>query len=852
MGKRELLLGLFLGMLLALLPWPVPARADSGVPGAPCHPEWLAGAPAEAVARVEHDGRTHTRVTVSQTVHAPAAWPLADDLLLGPGSAGYRQAMACLLREEQDSDASYRVYTRWEERRTAPPVVVQEASGVRVEFSAYAWMDVYASGLSVGPWRVDTTAPRWTVSFVPAPALVGADWRRVVLDPGRTGAAYAEPGALRREGRALLWAPGAGTYDGDGHPLTAGIDPPFPRALAAQSSRPWHIVLSDAGGLLWPVALVAFVLLALGRAPRGPSGQSLEPVAVRNLRHALWLMLLLRALAGLGSFWLLGRDLHGTGNDPPELAAFGMASTAVAGGLLFAFGRPGRGPLVTAGLLLVPPLAVSVGWPTLVGQDRVPDLQPGLRGDLYVALLAVAVGCVVVLGFAGLAVAIWRLAAEGGLVPPVPPGTLVRRTALTATAATVVVAACYAYAAEWDWRRASWLSDPAAAASEHARNGAYELAWAAARFHDWWLGLDWLLPGVAMLGVLRLGGRTWRGPGQAPRGRDRRLLLAVFGSLVALGVGWYANSALLVACWLLLNIGALHLLTRRARRGVLDLPLEGTSLPLRAALTVGHRAVLLDRARLFRDVHARLRRLDQGQQSADGLLRRRPLENALERLHAWPPGASTALPRHLTVVDAALALGPYDTWWDNGVRAARTAHLAGVPLSVLLVWADLVRGDRLTGALGYNFALPDLLLTFGLWQLAWATGGFVLGALWCELPGRRGPVKALVVATAYALPVGLFAVGNWLVDEEQDNLALFCAAMLLVLTVTGIALDVDTFRSERRFWQTRYGMLLSVYQMRYVSLQLAYLLTQVTVFITLWEFLADTGGGSPGKGPGAS
>lgn len=56
--------------------------------------------------------------------------------------------------------------------------------------------------------------------------------------------------------------------------------------------------------------------------------------------------------------------------------------------------------------------------------------------------------------------------------------------------------------------------------------------------------------------------------------------------------------------------------------------------------------------------------------------------------------------------------------------------------------------------------------------------------------------------------------------------------MLLVLTVTGIALDLDTFAGERRYWQSRPGLLLSVYQMRYYSLRVVYVIAQVHAVIS--------------------
>ncbi|WP_326728181.1 DUF6185 family protein [Streptomyces phaeochromogenes] len=103
--------------------------------------------------------------------------------------------------------------------------------------------------------------------------------------------------------------------------------------------------------------------------------------------------------------------------------------------------------------------------------------------------------------------------------------------------------------------------------------------------------------------------------------------------------------------------------------------------------------------------------------------------------------------------------------------------------------------------------------------------------------------------TSCAAPVGLFAVGNHLLGEEQDVLALAAAAVLLVLTLTALAMDLDTFRAERAFWPSRTHLLLSIYQMRFFSLQIAWLLVQVVAVITLWQFF--TGADAPPSGNGS-
>ncbi|MGI5426658.1 DUF6185 family protein [Streptomyces sp. CA-179760] len=280
----------------------------------------------------------------------------------------------------------------------------------------------------------------------------------------------------------------------------------------------------------------------------------------------------------------------------------------------------------------------------------------------------------------------------------------------------------------------------------------------------------------------------------------------------------------------------------RRRHAVLEQCFEVSGRPLAESADSGARTALLSKSRVYRETHAELRRLDQGM-TGDKPPERTKLEKTLDKLHDWPTSRRLArtdrLPAHVSVVDAALALGPRDNWWDNGVRGARFALMPGLPAAILGAWSDSVRGEAWQDTLMDLFGLPGTVLRVLWWVSTWVGAGFLLGALWRVLPGRRGAVKALPVAFAFALPVALDALSGWFVQEGTANLALYATTMLFVLTVTGIALDLDTFRTERRYWQSRLGLLLSVYQMRYYSLQVAYLIGQVIAVITIWKFFAE-------------
>ncbi|WP_030738968.1 DUF6185 family protein [Streptomyces sp. NRRL S-31] len=79
---------------------------------------------------------------------------------------------------------------------------------------------------------------------------------------------------------------------------------------------------------------------------------------------------------------------------------------------------------------------------------------------------------------------------------------------------------------------------------------------------------------------------------------------------------------------------------------------------------------------MFRESRSEPRRLGQGQ-ARDTARTRRAYESRPLGPHRWRAPSGTAdrpaarPPVGITVVDAALALGPHDTWWADGRPAAR-------------------------------------------------------------------------------------------------------------------------------------------------------------------------------------
>ncbi|MEU0738263.1 DUF6185 family protein [Streptomyces sp. NPDC006134] len=890
-----------LAALWCVLAAPAPAHAAERADDV-CAAAGLAGARVGTAVRFQHGNRTYTKVTTELTVDVPAGWKHAGDLLLGEGSRAYGTALSCLTRREPGQ------HRRWTEWRPGQPVVTAKGDRVRVAVKAHTWVSQYRSFIEVGIWRVQARAELWNVTLQPPPALKGAHWDKIVVDPGAVGAETAKPRPTTGEGAsALVWRPakedgeqrkedgeqrkadgeqrkedgeqrkagaekaekaGAEKAEEAGAPappaVTVSLRPPWQRSWAAQGDRLIAAGLDRLGSLLWVSAISGLLLAGAFRyRRRPPSVTAAQHRTLRNLVEwavAVVALSLLTQVDDLMRRYEERQSVTGAWLDEQILRGHVFALAAAV--LLFCHGRPPARFWAAGGLLALPPL-VTMSVPEPFG------LRPSRLGEEYrasgIALAAetTAACCVMALTVLGFVTVAWRLAADGGLLPPSRrlPGrarALRLRVAGPAVGAwTVVLAVCGALAVDRNWRRATWLSDRTADAYgiDHRIDFLWEAVWSLSGGQEWIVNYGWMLTSVAVLAVLR----TWRAslPASSPASAmsplddraDRLLFLTFFPLAVGIGGGYHLASALPWALWIPVYMLALYgAATLFAKNAVLAQPLVVSGRPLATEADAGARAALLEKSRHYRETHAELRRLDQGL-FGDVPPVRKNLERKLDKLHDWPTGGSPALrerlPAQVSVVDAALALGPRDEWWANGVRGARFALLPGVPAAVLGMWADWVRGEAWQDTLGDPFGLPGMALGILYWLVTWVGAGFVLGALWRVLPGRRGAAKALPVAAAFALPVGLDALVGWFTREGSANLALYASTMLLVLTVTGIALDLDTFQGERRYWQTRLGLLLSVYQMRYYSLQVAYLIAQVIAVISIWQFFAEPSASPP-------
>ncbi|WP_150477533.1 DUF6185 family protein [Streptomyces alboniger] len=841
-------------LVLCAVLWPARAGAEEkpAIPGQNlaglwCPTEGSGKARASASIRLRHSGSVHTKVTARLTVHVPSSWRYTKSLLLSEDTDGYRRAMRCFARPH---GTQHRWWGEW--RSEGSPRVSAEKGGLRVTLDTFSWIDEDNGWFSLGPWKIEQGTAHWRILFEPVPGLRSVKWTKILVDPGAPGAESATPKPTTKEdATALVWRPKGEKAP---PPVAVRLEPDWRRSYAAQDNRFLFANLNDGGNMAYTFVVSGLMLYAVARLRRRAGASTLEAESATTLRDWAWVST--GAVIVFDGDAVLFRWLRALGDDElwtarePRLIFAASVCTAT---LLLAFARPRR-PVVLAGAALAVPVLAVAFQPHLLGLPADLDVSDGTSYRAFYAL-SIAGGSAQALTFLAVTAAAWRLARAADLIPPsrrtpgAPRELLMRYAGPLIVTLTLAVGACYILAAERNWQRASWLSDHGDPqyGIEHRGELRGDVTWFVVNSQNWWLPV-WLLTGIALLAALRAAAAR---PTDSPveDREDRRVLMIFFPVVVGMGLGVFANNGLLSVLWVFFNMLALRLvLAVGARKAVLNRALESSTERLGVTVTAARRADILGRARRYREIHAKMRRLDHGQ-SDDDILQRRLLEQEVRGLHTWTDSAGTTgrLPAQVSVVDVALALGPRDTWWGNGRRAALLACLLGLPASTVVVWSGWIRGDHWRANLHHGFGLPDIPMGFLTWQVCWAGAGFVLGALWRALPGRRGPVKALTVAAAYALPAVPDALGNFALDQGHGDLALIVVTMLPVLTLTGIALDLETFQGERRYWQSRVGLLLSIYQMRYFSLQLAYLVAQAVALITLWQFFADTGGGPPPK-----
>ncbi|MFG2119484.1 DUF6185 family protein [Streptomyces sp. NPDC048710] len=862
---REIRWWRLLSLVVAAVAWwgCSPAEAQENT-RSNCLTDQLSPSTVEAEIRFTQHRQTYIKVYSDITVTVPRKWHLARNLTFSEESDEYRRAMRCLLLGPKGKNSS----NEW---RVHDPKVTAIGEWVTVQYDEFAWIQSYGA-TRLGPWEISSDGKKdWKIALRP-PSLDWFRWKRV--EAGLDGLNFndhSDPAASYADANTLVWSNEMPKH------VTFDVDLPWQRSLALVYGRPFWSKVGLAAW--WVCASFVMALAALrtaqpypsaadrapGRVPWKPKwrvgdirGESpVGPMlqwALLSTAVALTLLLIIpqdsiarrwRSLicifAGLALLlvahpWKRGMsplvtDTGTDGSADPDDAQRRQARAVIATASVVA----------AAGLLVI--LAHGLfGLPA----NLLPGGAPTVSGRVGLTLLGLAT---VWLWLAAMAAWAWRFAREGGLVRTswtakwyTAPGRCVAAVGALVAVAAVALLACTWWSAERQYSRTNWLTD---GGSSFADSPYFNKLMADFSFTEllWAFSRSWILTVIALVALLYFRVGTQRaqdgnGNGQLslrPGTPDLLLIAAVFAFLVGIQGGKSAGSSGRFGIWIPLNIISLYAILSMGRRWSV-LGELGDCFYSKLLDSKKRRRELLTKAQRYRSLNRQLYLLDQGR---GGSVTRQELEGELHGLRQWMVAGCGGEnpPEHISVLDVALAWGPEEHWWSNAVRAARLAFWFGVPASAALVFLDLKDPWERLEFLYQATGVPEAVASLLLYQLAWAGAGFVLGALWRLLPGSSSPVRAWSLAFAYALPVCIAVLLSSITDAGFSPVLLYVLLMLSVLTLTSIWMDTATFRRERELWTSRFALLLSIYQVRGFSTQIAWLLAQLAVAAGIWRQL---------------
>ncbi|MFF0437496.1 DUF6185 family protein [Streptomyces sp. NPDC004327] len=819
-------------VLLVCLCLPVTGRADA-VEDAPtdCRASQLETAKVTALAEFKHRGNDFSMVTSTMDISVPAGWTHASDLLLDAHSPAYRSALACLVgKPPSQNQIDFRDY----EWRFKPVMVKADGQRVKVHYEAVTWVQ-FSSFDAVGPWAVTVSKENWRIALRPSPALKGADWDRVQVDLGGRGALTATPRpAFGEGGTKLNWR----HKEPDQNP-TVTFRPPTVQYwdfITTSPEETWQFWetwgIYSASAAFWYVASGALLLVGGRRLRRSLAATttSEESGALRYLRWWAFLLMFLGVLAYLDDnvYWWF-QHLVGWYHDYEYTVA--VFVLAFLGPVLCLFGSRSKRLLFSCGGVVLGVL----GWYVV---SEIFDFTLLPTADRYLSApgwTVAAVACTALTAVCWIGVI-----AAGQRMLLIRETRIPTRVLVAAALAAATATVLWAYLAfDRYWERISWLADP------HS-SPVFQRVWVE-ELDSWWLSfpatlLDPLLLIISVLaplpalGVLRVCRVEQHEQGAfTPAPSEKFLLVAIFAITFApdaryFGFSGYALTLVLSLCtaWGVLVLGS-HFSVLEQR--------FADNAPLGRTISLTDRADVLRLARRFRELQTRLSRLSTSnleERSAE----RQSIEAEIDRL-------DQALPAGVRPADLPFACGPMATWWGNARRGAVNACLIGLPATGLLYWVDSVKGYSWTvgaqDAAGFVWIVFEILL----WQVWWLVGGFFLGALWRDLPGRHGPTKAVFVTLAFAIPATADFLIVQAIGGSVPQVIGEIAAFGSVTTCTGLMMDLQTFQNERRYWPTNASLVAYVYQMRFATI--AFFLAQLLALVTLWKTFADVSTSSPNR-----
>lgn len=192
--------------------------------------------------------------------------------------------------------------------------------------------------------------------------------------------------------------------------------------------------------------------------------------------------------------------------------------------------------------------------------------------------------------------------------------------------------------------------------------------------------------------------------------------------------------------------------------------------------------------------------------------------------------AELVLPEAVDAGATTLALGPADTWWDNGKQAVRAgALLTVVPLGFYLYIAW--RNGALA-PLTYPFGLVDVLSIVASVLIAWLVGLFTFGALLPYLRGTRAPFKGVVLGTVtFAAEAADAAIRHALGIAPYSTFLVDGLLAIAVFGTLGLLLDMRTLQLHNR----DSGLLGTLYRLGHMRVAVTFATTLLLVAVGIWR-----------------
>lgn len=201
--------------------------------------------------------------------------------------------------------------------------------------------------------------------------------------------------------------------------------------------------------------------------------------------------------------------------------------------------------------------------------------------------------------------------------------------------------------------------------------------------------------------------------------------------------------------------------------------------------------------------------------------------------HRRRPSSSPSVLMLSYKVDAgvtALALGPGDTWWGNGIIAVRVGALFAIIPAAFDIYTTWSTGNL--SPLAYAFGSLDSLGMAASILIAWLTGLFTFGALLPYLRGTRTPIKGVIFGlVALASDTADAALRYALHMAPYRTFAIDGLMAVVLFATVGLLLDIRSLQNHDR----DQSLIASVYRLGSMRVAVTYATTLLIVGLGIWQ-----------------